>query len=729
MEAVTDTDERLEETSGTRLSITAGRPAPLGPTVTGRSESGRLTVNLAVVSSHASAVTLCLYRPGVHEAMAEIPLDPARHRTGHVWHASVDGLDPSTRYGYRVRGEPSDAPAPFARPGHQPPPEPEAHGIDPDCLLLDPYAQAITGVGVWGTEVDREGTPEDLPPGYRPRALLSVPEYDWGDDRPLDTPIADTVIYELHVRGFTRDPSSRVQYPGTYSGLAEKIPYLLELGVTAVELLPIHEFNERENQRHNPLTGERLFNYWGYSTVNFFAPKAAFAAQSGNGAQVREFRDMVRTFHAAGIEVYLDVVYNHTAEGNVFGPTLSFKGFDNATYYILDPITRQYHNYSGCGNTVNCNHPVVQDLIIDSLRYWVTEMHVDGFRFDLASILCRGQDGAVLNGPPILARISADPVLARTKLIAEAWDAAGLYQVGNFPHYGRWAEWNGKYRDDVRRFVKGDAGMVEALAARLTGSPDLYESAGRRPTDSVNFVTAHDGFTLHDVVSYNSKHNDANGELNRDGSNATHSWNCGVEGVTEEERVRKLRLQQMKNLVAILLTSHGTPMFVMGDELARTQGGNNNAYCQDNEISWMDWTQSAQQNEIHRFFRVLLEWRKRSHVFRPEEFVRETDGRLNGVTWHGVQLRHPDWGHQSRSLAAEFVHPVASERFYLIANAHTDALTFELPQLAKPQAWCRVIDTSLPWPRDIAEPGQEAPCFEQALYHVPPRSTVLLVVR
>ncbi|MBU0985406.1 MAG: isoamylase, partial [candidate division Zixibacteria bacterium] len=498
----TDADTLLDRI-GDDFEISRGHPLPLGAT------ARRRGINFALFARHATSVTLVLFAPGSTAPLAEFPMDPRFNRTGDIWHAFVRGLDVELEYGYRVDRQPNDAP--------------QIHRYDASRILVDPYARALSGGEVWG---EVTGTHQ---PGCRKewRSLIDDDDYDWGLDQPLNIPMADTVIYEMHVRGFTRHPSSGVKNPGTFMGVVEKIPYLKQLGITAVEMLPINEFAETGTDRVNPFTGEPLLNYWGYNPVNFFAPKCSYSSRTEAGEQVREFKQMVRALHKAGIEVILDVVFNHSAEGDERGPVISFKGLDNSIYYLIVPPSGRYHNYTGCGNTLNCNHPVVRDLILECLRYWVTEMHVDGFRFDLASVLGRGRDGSVLANPPLLERIAADPILGNTKLIAEAWDAAGLYQVGTFPSWGRWAEWNGKFRDDIRRFVKSEPGLSAVVADRMQGSPDLYAGSGRMPCHSINFVTCHDGFTLADLVSYNEKHNDANGEDNRDGHNDNQSWNCG----------------------------------------------------------------------------------------------------------------------------------------------------------------------------------------------------------
>jgi len=577
---------------------------------------------------------LVLFCQGDNDPVLELPLDPRRHRTGDVWHALIEGLNPEAEYGYRLWREPN--------------PRPEIHRFDPERVMLDPWTRLVTGGGQ--------------------RCAIATDDFDWNYDQPLNTPLADSIIYELHVRGFTKDTSSGVSAPGTFAGLAEKIPYLRELGITAVELLPVHEFDQAS-------APPGLTNFWGYQPLAFFAPHSGYA-EGANPAI--EFKKMVRAFHEAGIEVILDVVFNHTAAG-------ALNGIDNSIYYLIDRATGGYLDYSGTGNTLNCNHPVVRDMIRNCLRYWVMEMHVDGFRFDLASILGRGQDGSVLLNPPLLESLAHDPILGQTKLIAEAWDAAGLYQVGKFPAWSRWAEWNGRYRDDLRRFVRGDSGMVPVLAQRLTGSPDLYASSEREPYHSINFVTCHDGFTLADLVSYNRKHNEANLEGNRDGADENYSWNCGAEGAATDESVQALRDRQMKNFIALLLVSHGVPMLLGGDEFARTQHGNNNAYCQDNEMSWIDWRGMARHAELLRFTRKLIRFRSQHSILRRRGF----NGEDVRVAWHGVRLHLPDWSWDSRSLAMQI--RGTDDDIYVIANAWHGNLQFELPPDID---WTVVADTS-----------------------------------
>jgi isoamylase len=557
----------------TQFEFSRGSPLPFGATLL------RGGINFSVFSKHATAVSLVLFFPGESEPLIEFPFDPHFNRTGDVWHAFLLGLDPGIHYAFRMD-----------RPHNE---NPLVHRFDRQNVLLDPYSRAIAGHSQWGKNRDTSR-----------RAAIIESHFDWELDQPLNTPLADSVIYELHVRGFTQHRSSAVSKPGTFAGLIEKVPYLQSLGVTAIELLPIFEFDETPNRPAGAEAEAARVDYWGYNPISFFAPKAAYSSAVTDVGPVNEFKSLVKSLHAAGIEVILDAVFNHTAEGNERGPTFSFRGIDNAIYYMIDQPTGQYLNYSGCGNTLNCNHPVVRDLVSDVLRYWVTEMHVDGFRFDLASVLGRGQDGSVLASPPLLEHLTHDPVLARTKLIAEAWDAAGLYQVGTFPAWRRWAEWNGKFRDDIRKFVKGDPGMVSVLATRLMGSADLYSANLREPWHSINFITCHDGFTLADLVSYNHKHNGANGEQNRDGSDDNSSWNCGAEGASSLHNVNRLRFRQVRNLATLLMLSQGVPMLLAGDEFGRSQRGNNNAYCQDNEISWLDWNLLETNADLLRFFSI-----------------------------------------------------------------------------------------------------------------------------
>ncbi|MEU9890732.1 isoamylase [Sphaerisporangium sp. NPDC051017] len=659
------------------FSVRAGRPLPFGATpVPGG-------VNFSVYSNNATAMTLVLYRAGEPEPMAELPF-PDSYVIGGVYSMTVFDLDAEgIEYGYRAYG-------PF---------DPErGHRFDPSVVLADPYARLMS----------------DASTGPR-RSRVALDDFDWEDDSPLRLPHEDLVIYELHARGFTKSPTSGVSAPGTYAGLIEKIPYLRELGVNCVELLPIFEFDENDNPRSHPVTGEPLSNYWGYNTVAYFAPKASYASTGRYGMQADEFKNLVKQLHKAGIEVILDVVFNHTAEGNEHGPTISFKGLDNATYYMLTP-DGHYYNFSGTGNTLNCNNPVVRGFVLDCLRYWASEYHIDGFRFDLAAILGRGPDGSPLWNPPLLESLAYDPVLRDCKLIAEAWDAAGLYQVGSFPNYCRWSEWNGRYRDTVRRFVKGDTGVAGDLATRMVGSPDMY---GRRGTSAtINFVLCHDGFTLNDLVSYNEKHNYANGEDNRDGDNNNQSWNCGHEGPTGDPEIIALRGRQMRNILMILLASQGVPMILAGDEVGRTQQGNNNAYCHDSPLTWFDWDLVERNADQLRFVQKAIRFRQAHPVLRR--------GPASAVSWHGVRQWTADWSEGCRVLAGMF-DAGADDCVYVAANAHWEGHSLELPTPPAGTAWHLFADTSAPSPLDAHEPGAEPPLQNQSRVEVGPRSVVVLV--
>jgi len=673
-------------------------------------------VNFSVYSAHATACTLALFERGETAPFAEIPFPP-EFRMGHVFTMTVFNLDyENLEYGFRMDG-----------------PRDPAQGLifDPAHLLLDPYAREIGNREVWL----RPDSPDER---MSHRGRIPFEDYDWGHDRPLDLPPEDIVIYEMHVRGFTRHDSSGCRHPGTFEGLKEKIDYLRELGVTCIELMPIFEFDEQENHRSNPLTGEKLCNYWGYSTVGFFAPKSSYAATAPRGRQVTELKDLVRALHGAGIEVMLDVVFNHTAEGNELGPVISFKGIDNSTYYMLDKDGR-YSNFTGCGNTLNCNHPVVRGFVLESLRHWAAEYHIDGFRFDLASVLGRGRDGQPLANPPLLEALAHDPVLAHCELVAEAWDAAGLYQVGNFPSYGRWSEWNGKYRDCARRFLKGDEGTTGDLVQRILGSPDLYKSGGRSPLASVNFITCHDGFTLRDLFSYNEKNNLENGEDNRDGNNDNLSWNCGVEGPTEDAAINALRTRQEKNALALLIVSQGIPMISMGDECGRTQRGNNNAYCQDAEWNWFDWSLPTQERGLFEFTKNLIAFRKHHRALRQREWLTGKDCLGSGfpdISWHGVLPWKPDWTPGSRTVAFMLCgfHQAAltgerPEFIYCAFNSYFDPLEFGLPLLPVGFNWYRFADSGQPEPADSCAPGSETLLENQKSIRLLDRSCAILVGR
>lgn len=689
---------------GNEFEILVGSPTPLGASVQ------RDGINFAIFSRHATEVSLVLFISGEHHPVADIPLNSRLNRTGNIWHIFIKGLESEVRYCFRMNRRPNK--------------QKKIHRFNKSYLLLDPYAKAYSGASRWGATYQRHGLSKSQRMQNLRRCLIVDDDYDWENDQPLNIPLSDSIIYELHVRGFTRHASSETKCPGTFLGLIEKIPYLQDLGITAVELLPINEFEEIEGRRFNPKIGKQLLNFWGYNSIGFFAPKASYAYNGQRGNQVREFKTFVKAMHRAGIEVILDIVFNHTAEGNERGLVYNFKGIDNSVYYIIDPESGRYHNYSGCGNTLNCNHPVVRDMILDCLRYWITEMHVDGFRFDLAAILGRGQDGAVLANPPLIERIVHDPILADTKLIAEAWDAAGLYQVGSFPAWGRWAEWNGRFRDDVRKFVIGQPGMVPAIMKRLSGSPDLYQGSGRAPYHSINFITSHDGFTLRDLVSYEKKCNEANGENNQDGSNLNFSWNCGSEGPTESTEINALRLRQMKNLATLNLLSHGVPMILAGDEFGRTQSGNNNAYCQDNDISWINWQLAEQNADLLRFYTLLIKFRKKHSNLRRISFENDRDSVQ--ISWHGVGGGDVDTSHESRSIAMHIHGNHEDNDIYIIANAYWDALTFQLPQLQQ-QYWYRVLDTSRPSPNDICKANNLQRIPDPYSYLVGTRSVAVLL--
>ena len=683
----------------TGKGIRKGKSFPLGATVL---PGG---VNFSVFAKHSIGAQLLLFDQVDDPSPSRvIDLDPYRDRTYYYWHAFVPGITAGQIYGYRIAG----------------PMQPE-RGLrfDPQKLLLDPYGKCVAYPAARDREAARR--PGDNTAASLRSVVTDSRAYDWEGDEAPARPFAETVIYEMHVRGFTRNPNSGVAPArrGTYAGVIEKIPYLRELGVTAVELLPVFAFDEFDAP-----PGRR--NYWGYQPLSFFAPHPGYSSRAEPLGVLDEFRDMVKVLHRAGIEVILDVVYNHTTEGNEDGPTICFRGLANDTYYILGADKTRYADYTGCGNTLNANEPIVRRLIVDSLRYWVTEMHVDGFRFDLASILSRDEAGRPMQAPPVLWDIESDPVLANVKLIAEAWDASGLYQVGSFAG-DSWTEWNGKFRDDVRAFLKGDNGTARAVAYRLTGSPDVYEHEEREPEQSINFVTCHDGFTANDLVSFNNKHNEANGEGNRDGSDANLSWNCGSEGDTMSRDIERLRNRQVKNFLTLTLLSIGTPMLLMGDEVRRTQGGNNNAYCQDNELSWFDWSKLTRYADIHRFVKAVMALRTQRQLAVARFHMTLTELlRVQPVAWHGIKLNAPDWSHASHSLAATV--PLIGYELvaHLIVNAYWEALEFELPPLDRAICWRRCIDTYLDPPDDIHE-LDAAPAVAGFSYRAEPRSVVLLL--
>ena len=682
-----------------------GRVLPFGATLVPNG------VNFSVFSSAATSCTLVLFNKNEEIPYAEIPL-PDEFRVGNVYAIIVFGLDyENIEYGYRMDG----------------PYDPQnGHRFDKQAVLSDPYAKAIGGRDRWRDD-------SNLKRNYPFRSRLVFDDFDWEEDNPLETPMEDLIIYEIHVRGFTSHPSSGVRHRGTFAAIREKIPYLRDLGINCVELMPIYEFDEFEHSRTNPDTGDLLVNYWGYSTLNFFAPKAGYAATGKYGMAVDELKTLIKELHRNGIEVILDVVFNHTAEGDHRGPTISFRGIDNKTYYMLTP-DGYYFNFSGTGNTLNCNHPVVRNTVLDCLRYWASEYHIDGFRFDLASILGRAQDGSPLNNPPLLESLAHDPILAKCKLIAEAWDAGGLYQVGAFPAYGRWAEWNGKYRDTVRKFLKGDHNTVGQLSQCMQGSPEMYLHRGT--TAGINFITCHDGFTLYDLFAYNEKHNWANGENNQDGCNDNFSWNCGWEGETDDTAVNLLRHRQIKNALTILMLSQGVPMILMGDEMGRTQKGNNNTYCHDSDFNWLDWSLVRENFDLFSFARHIINFRRQHPILRSKEHYCNRDYKESGyadITFHGTKAWHADWsesntvfafmldGHQAKNGF------VKDDAIYVAANMHWDALDFELPQLSENRKWHLSVNTSMVPPETFYPLNSEPVLENQSGFIVGGRSVIVLI--
>jgi len=677
-----------------------GRSAPLGATL---SPSG---TNFSLYSREATGVDLLFFdQEDDARSSRIIPFDPIANRTSHYWHIFVPAIAPGQLYAYRVHG-------PFD----------PANGLhfDAEKALLDPYGKGIVTPKNYSRQA--AGTKGENFASAMKSVVVDPHSYDWEGDTTLQTPSTRTIIYELHVKGFTRHPSSDVaeNVRGTFRGLIEKIPYLQHLGITAVELLPVFAFDVQD-------CPPGLVNYWGYAPVSFFSPNPAYSSRRGPLGPVDEFRDMVKALHRAGIEVILDVVFNHTGENNEKGPTLSFRGIDNAAYYVLEQDRSRYADFSGTGNVLNADNPVVRRMIVDSLRYWVQEMHVDGFRFDLASILARDSSGNVLANPPVLWDIDSDPTLCGTKFIAEAWDAAGLYQVGSFVG-DSWREWNGKFRDDMRNFFRAEKGSVGAFADRYIGSPELYAHKQREAEQSINFITCHDGFTLNDLVTYEQKHNDANLEQNRDGTDDNRAWNCGIEGPTADPEIEKVRNRQVKNFLTATLLSIGMPMVSMGDEVRRTQQGNNNAYCQDNEISWFDWLLLKQHGDVQRFLRLLI-GRRLLRDLAPEmqrltlvELLRQAQ-----KEWHGVKLHQPDWGPDSHSLAFSLDLPRENLHYFNIFNAYWEPLDFELPRLNSGEydPWRRWIDTTLDSPQDISAWHSATP-VPGYVYRAGPRSVVVL---
>ena len=693
-------DIQKEDTPRPVLTADAGQSAPLGATVT---PAG---VNFSLYSRDATGIELLLFdsENDAHPARV-IALEPAIHRTYYYWHSSVPGLRPGQIYGYRVDG-------PFdPRKGLR---------FDPEKVLLDPYGRSVVVPESYSRTAAR-GKGSNAATAMK-SVVVDSSLYDWEEDAPLRRPSSQTIIYEMHVKGFTRHPSSGVgeEIRGTYRGLIEKIPYLQDLGISAVELLPVFQFDRQD-------CPPGLVNYWGYAPVSFFAPHQAYSSRNDRLGPVDEFRDMVKALHRAGIEIILDVVFNHTAEGKHDGPTLCLRGIDNRTYYILEQDRSRYADYSGTGNTLNANHSVVRRMILDSLRYWVREMHVDGFRFDLASILARDSEGQLMANPPVLWDIESDPVLAGTKFIAEAWDAAGLYQVGSFVG-DSWKEWNGRFRDDVRSFFRAEPGSVRTFADRLLGSHEIYRHDAREAEQSVNFVACHDGFTLNDLVSYEQKHNEANLENNRDGGDDNRSWNCGIEGPASDPAVERLRTRQVKNFFTVTLLSLGLPMFLMGDEVRRTQNGNNNAYCHDDEANWLDWSLIKKHADVHRFVKMLNA--RRLHRDTTAEMQRISLTELIDQTtigWHGVRLDQPDWSDHSHSLALSAWLTKEGVEAHFIFNAYWEPLDFELPAAINERTcfWRRWIDTSLESPDDVV-PWKEARLVSGYSYRVSPRSVVVV---
>jgi glycogen operon protein len=675
--------DKLYPEHAMNIKATPGKPTPLGATATADG------INFAIQSRSARQLYLLIY-PVQSQNPIEFPMD---QRTGDIWHIHLSTISMPVEYSYKI----------FTETNHE-------------YNISDPYSHALTGAENWADTQNRKFN-----------SLQIDSDFDWEDDKSPGVHYADSIIYELHVRGFTKHASSGVSSAGTFKGLIEKIPYLKELGVTTIELLPITEFDETGLTRTNT-SGDILRNYWGYDPINFFAPKAGYSGTKTPGSQLDEFKKMVKELHKAGIEIILDVVFNHTAEGDAQGKTYNLRALDNSLYYMMKPNKSEYLNFSGCGNTVNANHPLVSDLIINALRFWVSEMHVDGFRFDLASVLSRDENGSVLDSPPVVERISKDPVLSNTKLIAEAWDAGGLYQVGKFPGGKRWAEWNGIYRDDIRRYIKGDPGLASAMATRIAGSADLYQTSGRAPYHSINFMTCHDGFTLSDLVSYNHKYNIENGENNRDGSDLNLSWNCGFEGPSSDPAIMKLRKQQIKNFFCLLMVSQGTPMILAGDEIGRTQNGNNNAYCQDNDIGWVIWDKLQENQDIFRFVKLLIAFRKSQPNLRRQIFFDEVNANKEEIHWHGRLLNKPDWSNHSLSLA---FHLLANDNnpddIYVISNVASVKRKFQLPDLQKNKQWYEKCNTSKPSTDDIHPEGDEKEIDDQNSIQVDARSTLILI--
>jgi len=715
--SVTKTPERplhdyltaVSDSTGVRV----GSALPMG---TSQQDNGG---NFAFFSRHATRVRLELFdRPEDKIPSRQIELDSTRNRTGDVWHVWVDGILPGQLYAYRVDGPYSPS---------------EGQRFNFATLLLDPFATAISRLANWdfgkALGYDPSAPERDMAcskiddAADMPKCVFTHEHFKWDGDQPPKHPWSKMVIYEAHIRGFTFHSSSGVQNPGTYRGLVEKIPYLKDLGVTSVELMPVLEFNEKPGTLAQSQTGAPLGDYWGYNPVVFFAPKASYSSSGGLGQQKLEFKEMVQAFHRAGIEVILDVVFNHTGEGDELGPTLCFRGMDNAIFYTLAGDKRYYRDFTGTGNTINANHPVVRDHILAALRYWVVEMHVDGFRFDLASVLGRDESGKLLANAPLLERIAEDPILRDVKLIAEAWDAAGAYQVGSFSKQ-RWAEWNGRYRDDVRRFWRGDDGMLGAFGSRICGSADIYAHSGRGPESSINFITCHDGFTLNDLVSYRYKHNQANGENNRDGGTDNFSENYGAEGETADAGIDAVRKRQIKNFLLTLLISRGVPMLLGGDEFRRTQNGNNNAWCQDNDTSWFDWTCLGRQGEIHRFVRGIIAFRRAHPVLSEERFYIDAE-----IQWLGRAGGSPNWFDPKEKALACAIRESGQVSLLLMFNAGTNPADFVLPPPSHGFRWHLAVDTSGLTPEDPFADGEEPIVDSSMPWSLKARSSAIFVAR
>jgi len=654
-------------------------------------------VNFVLFSQDASRVRIELFdKPQDTTPSKTIDLDPLRDRTGDLWHIGLEGIRHGQLYAYRVDG-------PF-----QPN---EGHRFNFNKLLLDPLATAISPLP--------DSDFSDAIP--MPKCIYTEDHFDWQDDRPIRHPWSKTIIYETHVRGFTIHPSSGVKNPGTYRGLMEKITYLKELGVTAIELMPVQEFNEYQITEINPLTKQPLKDYWGYNPILLCAPKASYSSLKGLGQQVLEFKEMVRAFHKAGMEVILDVVFNHTAEEDELGPTLSFRGIDNSVFYILSDDKQSYKDFTGTGNTVNANHPVVQEYILSALHTWVKEMHVDGFRFDLGAALGRDTNGDLLTDPPLLKRIADDPVLKDVKIIAEPWDAAGAYEVGDFSTQ-RWAEWNGRYRDDIRRFWRGDDGFTALFAQRICGSADLYTASGKSPANSINFLTCHDGFTLNDLVCYNDKHNEANGEDNKDGSGEDFSENYGVEGNTADAHIESKRKQQIKNFLLTLFISRGVPMLLGGDEFRRTQEGNNNPYCQDNTISWYDWSCLEGNKDIYQFTRGLIAFRRAHPVLSKDQFYTDAE-----IQWFSPQGQVPNWADPKEKQFSYLIQESEQNALFLMFNAGGEAIDFILPSLPPGGQWRLCVDTSHDGALEQFAKGEEQPLENIQTYRMNTQSSAILL--